>query len=154
MIIILRPFNLLNKPPQQLQNMSEFITPKKVMIIEDNQLNQKIADMIVKQLGHDTIQVFEGKRAVEITRQEKPDLIILDIKLPDGSGIDICKEIKANPELKHIPVIVVTALSSDDDKKNIVAESGCDNYIAKPFFPDLFAQTIGRYIPVKSIDWS
>jgi len=134
--------------------MSEFIQPRKVMIIEDNQLNQKIADMIIKQLGHDTVQVFEGKKAVEMVRQEKPDLIILDIKLLDISGVDICKEIKADAELKNIPVIVVTALSSDEDKKNIVAESGCDNYIAKPFFPDLFAQTIGRYIPIKSIDWS
>ena len=134
--------------------MSEFIPPRKVMIIEDNQLNQKIADMIVKQLGHDTVQVFDGNGAVAIVRQEKPDLIILDIKLQEVSGIDICKEIKADPELKKIPVIVVTALSSDEDKKNIVSESGCDNYIAKPFFPDLFAQTIGRYIPVKSIDWS
>ncbi len=134
--------------------MSEFIEPRKVMIIEDNQLNQKIADMIVKQLGHDTLQVFDGTNVVEKVRQEKPDLIILDIKLADVSGIDICKEIKADKELKDIPVIVVTALSSEEDKKNIVAESGCDNYIAKPFFPDLFAQTIGRYIPVKSIDWS
>ncbi len=134
--------------------MSEFIQPRKVMIIEDNQLNQKIADMIIKQLGHDTVQVFEGIKAVEMVRQEKPDLIILDIKLVDISGVDICKEIKADAELKNIPVIVVTALSSDEDKKNIVAESGCDNYIAKPFFPDLFAQTIGRYIPIKSIDWS
>jgi two-component system cell cycle response regulator DivK len=134
--------------------MSEFIEPRKVMIIEDNQLNQKIADMIIKQLGHDTIQVLEGKKAVEMVKQEKPDLIILDIKLVDISGIDICKEIKSDAQLKNIPVIVVTALSSDEDKKNIVAESGCDNYIAKPFFPDLFAKTIGRYIPIKSIDWS
>jgi two-component system, cell cycle response regulator DivK len=134
--------------------MSEFIQPRKVMIIEDNQLNQKIADMIIKQLGHDTVQVFEGIKAVEMVRQEKPDLIILDIKLVDISGVDICKEIKADAELKNIPVIVVTALSGDEDKKNIIAESGCDNYIAKPFFPDLFAQTIGRYIPIKSIDWS
>lgn len=134
--------------------MSEYIEPRKVMIIEDNQLNQKIADMIIKQLGHNTVQVFDGNNAVEMVRKEKPDLIILDIKLQQISGIDVCKEIKADPELKKIPVIVVTALSSDEDKKNIVAESGCDNYIAKPFFPDLFAQTLGRYIPIKSIDWS
>ncbi len=133
--------------------MSEQIEAKKVMIIEDNQLNQKIADMIIKQLGHKTIQVYEGKRAVEIAKQEKPDLVILDIKLPDSSGIDVCKAIKSDPELKNIPVIVITALSSDEDKKQIVLESGCDNYIAKPFLPHMFAQTIGRYIQIKSVDW-
>ena len=134
--------------------MSEAIIPKKVMIIEDNQLNQRIADMIIKQLGHDTVQVFEGKKAFEIAKQEKPDLVILDIKMPDISGVEICKSLKADDELKNVPVIVVTSLSSDEDKEQIVKETGCDNYIAKPFFPDLFATTIGRYIPIKSIDWS
>jgi len=133
--------------------MSEQIEPKKVMIIEDNQLNQKIADMIIKQLGHDTIQVYEGKGAIEIVKKEKPSLVILDIKLPDSSGIDICKAMKSDPELKHIPVIVITALSSEEDKKQIVSESGCDNYIAKPFMPHMFAQAIGRYIQIKSVDW-
>ncbi len=133
--------------------MSEQIDPKKVMIIEDNQLNQKIADMIVKQLGHDTVQVYEGKKAIEIAKQEKPALVILDIKLPDASGIDICKAIKADADLKHIPVIVITALSSEEDRKQIVAESGCDNYIAKPFLPHMFAEAIGRYIQIRSVDW-
>ena len=134
--------------------MSDYISPKKVMIVEDNQINQKISDMIIKQLGHDTIQVFEGKKAIEIARKEKPDLVILDIKLLDISGIEICQQMKKDPELQKIPVIVVTSLSSDEDKKQILAESGCDNYIAKPFFPDVFAQTIGRYIHIKTIDWS
>ncbi len=133
--------------------MSEQIEPKKVMIIEDNQLNQKIADMIIKQLGHYTVQVYEGKKAVEIAKQEKPSLIILDIILPDISGIDVCKEFKIDPELKNIPIIVITSLSSDEDKQKIVSESGCDNYIAKPFLPHMFAEAIGRYIHIKSVDW-
>lgn len=133
--------------------MSEQIDPKKVMIIEDNQLNQKIADMIIKQLGHDTVQVYEGKKAIEIVKQEMPSLVILDIKLPDASGVDICRSIKQDPELKDIPVIVITALSSDEDRKQIVAESGCDHYIAKPFLPHMFAEAIGRFIQIRSVDW-
>ncbi|MFT6332458.1 MAG: two-component system cell cycle response regulator DivK [Lentimonas sp.] len=133
--------------------MSDEIEPKNVMIIEDNQLNQKIADMIIKQLGHDTIQVYEGIKAIETAKKEKPVLIILDIKLPDISGIDICKELKADEELRKIPVIVVTALSSAEEKRHIIAESGCDNYIAKPFLPHMFADAIGRYIPVRQVDW-
>ena len=134
--------------------MSDYIEPKQVMIIEDNKLNQEIADTIIKQLGHETIQIFEGRGAVEKVKKEKPDLIILDIKLPEEiSGIDICKELKEDKKLKKIPVIVVTALSSDEDRQKIVSESGCDDYIAKPFFPDLFARTIGKYIQIKSIDW-
>jgi two-component system cell cycle response regulator DivK len=124
------------------------------MIIEDSKLNQEIANTIITKLGHNTIQLFEGKDAVAIIRSEKPDLIILDIKLPDSSGIDICRELKADPELNKIAVIVVTSLCTSDDKKRVVEQSGCDNYIAKPFFPDLFANTIGQYIPIKKIDWN
>ncbi len=133
--------------------MSEKVKIKKVMIIEDNPLNQKIADIILRQLGHETFQVYESKDIIEITKREKPHLIILDIELPDGSGIDICKDMKKDPELKHIPVVVVTILSSEEDRKRIFAESGCDNYIAKPFMPHVFAGVIGKYIQVKSIDW-
>jgi len=134
--------------------MSETIEPKKVMIIEDNEVNQKISDMIIKKLGHNTIQVFDGKGAIKTIRQEKPHLIILDIQLPENcSGIDICKEIKGDPELKHIPVIVVTALHGDEDKKQITAESGCDEYIAKPFLPNVFIDAISQFIEVNSVDW-
>ncbi|MCE3255645.1 MAG: two component response regulator [Rickettsiaceae bacterium] len=132
--------------------MTDNIEPKKIMVIEDNKLNQKIAAMIIKQLGHDVIQIFESKTAVEAIEKERPDLIILDILMPEVSGVDICRNIKSNNELKHIPVIVVTSLSSEEDKKHI-SESGCDNYIAKPFLPHIFAQSVAKYIPVKTVDW-
>ncbi len=134
--------------------MSEYTTSKKVMIIEDNLLNQKITASIIKALGHEAIQVFEGTKALEAIKQEKPDLIILDIIFPDISGIEICQKVKLDKELKDIPVIVVTSLSTDEDKKQILKESGCDSYIAKPFTAELFVQTVASYIAVKHIDWS
>jgi len=134
--------------------MSAFINPRKIMVIEDNKLNQEIANTIINHLGHNTIQLLEGKDAIAKIRAEKPDLIILDVLLPDASGIDICKALKADPELKKIAVIIITALSTDEDQKRIVAQSGCEDYIAKPFFPDLFAKTIGKYIPIKTTNLS
>ena len=75
-----------------------------------------------------------------------------------GNGIDnmidIAKQMKEDDNLKNIPIIVVTALATEDDKKKIIAESGCDNYIAKPFLPNDFANAIGRYIQIKSVDWT
>ena len=131
----------------------EHIRSKKVMIIEDNEINQEMSKRIIEQLGHNVVQLFEGKNAIEQIRAEKPNLIILDIMLPDASGIDICKELKSDPELKKIFVIVVTSLTSNEDKKRIVAESGCNNYIVKPLIPSVFANAIGRYIHVRTIDW-
>jgi two-component system cell cycle response regulator DivK len=134
--------------------MSEKILPRKIMVIEDNQLNQKIANMIIEQIGHDSIQVFDGEKAVEITKKEKPDLIILDIQLGDISGIDVAKEIRSYKELKSIPIIVVTVLGTEEEKKQIIKDSGCNDYIAKPFLPNVFVDAIAKYIPVKSIDWA
>ena len=124
------------------------------MIIEDNLLNQKITASVIKALGHEAIQIFEGTKALEAIKQEKPDLIILDIIFPDISGIEICAKVKLDAELKDIPVIVVTSLSADEDKKRILKESGCNSYIAKPFTAELFVKIIASYIPVKHLDWS
>ena len=131
---------------------SEYICTKRVMIIEDNEISQELAKRIIEQLGHTVLQLFEGKNAVEKIRELKPDLIILDIMLPDASGIEICRKLKDDPELKKIFVIIVTALGSDEDKKRIVAESGCNNYIIKPIIPRLFAAAIGRYVHIRDVD--
>lgn len=134
--------------------MSEKILPRKIMVIEDNQLNQKIANMIIEQIGHNTIQVFDGAKAVETAKAEKPDLIILDIQLGDISGIDVAKEIRSIDSLKNVPIIVVTVLGTEEEKKQIIKDSGCNDYIAKPFLPNVFVDAIAKYIPVKSIEWA
>jgi two-component system cell cycle response regulator DivK len=133
--------------------MSKEVVQKKIMIVEDNQLNQKIANMIIKHIGHKSIQVLDGAKAIETAKIEKPQLVILDINLGEISGIDIAKEMKADDELKDIPIVVVTALNSDEDRHRIMAESCCDDYIAKPFLPNIFVEAISRYMEVKRVEW-
>jgi len=123
------------------------------MIVEDNQVNQKIAAMIVESLGHKPIQIYDGNDAIEAAQKHRPDLIILDIQLPNISGVEICKILKSDDKLHKIPVIVVTILSSEEDRKRITNESKCDDYIAKPFFPKNFSEAIGKFIRVKQVDW-
>lgn len=134
--------------------MSEKILPRKIMVIEDNQLNQKIAGMIIEQIGHTAIQVFDGTKAVAAVKKEKPDLIILDIQLGDVSGIDVARGVRCVEELKDIPIIVVTVLGTEDEKRQIIKNSGCNDYISKPFLPNVFVDAIAKYIPVKSIEWA
>lgn len=129
------------------------MTPQKIMVIEDNKVNQRIANMIIEQIGHKAIQVFDGEKAVEIVKQEKPALIILDIQLGDISGIDIAKDIKKIDDLKNIPIIVVTALDTEEEKKHIIQDSGCNDYIAKPFMPNVFVEAISKFLPVLPVDW-
>ena len=132
--------------------MSVVTELKKIMIIEDNPLNQKIASMIMDRMGHEVIQIFDGKGAYDIVKREKPQLVILDVMIPNISGIDICRAIKDDPELKRIPVIIVTAMSNSGDEVRITSESGCDDYLSKPFLPQILASTINKYIKSEPAD--
>ena len=129
------------------------MTPRKVMVIEDNKVNQRIAKMITEQIGHKCIQVLDGTKAVEACKADKPDLIILDIQLGDVSGIDVAKDIRKLDDLKEVPIIVVTSMDAEEEKKQIIKESGCNHYIAKPFMPNHFVEAIAKFIPVLKVDW-
>ena len=113
---------------------------KTVLIVEDNELNMKLFNDLLEAHGYRVLQTRDGLTALEIARQHMPDLIIMDIQLPGIDGYEVTRRIKANPALRHIPVIAVTsyALSGDDVK---ALEAGCDAYVTKPFDP---AELLGK----------
>ena len=129
----------------------ESFVKKTVMIVEDNPVNQKVMQKIVKIIGHDWISITDGHEAFEQVKLNKPDVILMDIQLIDISGIDITRQIKSDPKLRHTPVIVVTASATADDQERIVRESGCDDYLSKPFLPKELSEKISNYIEVKDI---
>ncbi|HYC64999.1 MAG TPA: response regulator [Reyranellaceae bacterium] len=107
---------------------------KKVLIVEDNELNMKLFHDLLEAQGYETLETREGLAALSLAREHKPDLILMDIQMPVMDGYEATRQIKANPELKSIPVIAVTsyALSGDEQKTR---DAGCDGYIAKPYSP-------------------
>lgn len=121
------------------------VTRKKVLIVEDNELNMKLFHDLLMAKGHATIQTREGSSAIDLARQHKPDLILMDIQLPGISGIDVTKQLKADPELRHIPVIAVTAFAMRKDEERIRG-GGCDAYITKPITVAGFFETVGRFL--------
>ena len=122
---------------------------KKILIIEDNMLNRKLMEMVVGKSGHKAISLSCGNHAIETIREERPDLIFLDIKLNEISGVEIGKKIKSDPELKSIPIIVITAFIAEVEKRNISRETQCDHYLTKPFLPDTLINIISEYFPIK-----
>lgn len=118
---------------------------KKVLIVEDNDLNLKLFRDLLEAHHMTVVETREGKLAVETALREKPDLIIMDIQLPGVSGLDIIREMKALPELKHTPIIAVTAFALRDDEENILS-SGCEAYIAKPISIGPFLNTVEKYL--------
>ena len=118
---------------------------KKVLIVEDNELNMKLFHDLLEAHGIETVQTREGKRAFDMALEHKPDLVIMDIQLPEISGLDITRRLKEHSELKSIPVIAVTAFAMKGDEQKI-REGGCEDYISKPISVARFVEVVKKHL--------
>ncbi|MCD8563328.1 MAG: response regulator [Alphaproteobacteria bacterium] len=119
--------------------------PKKILIVEDNELNMKLFHDLLEAHGIDTVETRDGRNVLELARTEKPDLILMDIQLPEISGLDVTKSLKADEDLKSIPVIAVTAFAMKGDEQKI-REGGCEDYISKPISITHFLETVRKHL--------
>ena len=118
---------------------------KCVLIVEDNELNMKLFNDLLESSGYRTLQTGDGSRVLDIAREDRPDLILMDIQLPEISGLEVTKLLKADESLRDIPVIAVTAFAMKGDEERIRA-GGCEEYISKPISVSDFLETIGSYL--------
>ncbi len=118
---------------------------KTVLVVEDNELNMKLFHDLLEAHGIGTIETRNGKDVLELARKSKPDLILMDIQLPEVSGLDVTRWLKGDNELKHIPVIAVTAFAMKGDEQKI-REGGCEDYISKPISVGHFIDVIRKYL--------
>ena len=117
----------------------------KVMIVEDTELNMKLFHDLLESRGYDIIETRDGMEALKMARSERPDLILMDIQLPEVSGLEVTKWIKEDDDLKAIPIIAVTAFAMKGDEEKI-REGGCEAYIAKPISVTNFLETVARFL--------
>ena len=118
---------------------------KTILIVEDNDLNMKLFNDLLQAHGYNTIQTKDGREVVKLAQENRPDLILMDIQLPEISGLEVTKVIKADDELKNIPVIAVTAFAMKGDEEKI-REGGCEGYIAKPISVPNFLETVAKFL--------
>jgi two-component system, cell cycle response regulator DivK len=118
---------------------------KKVLVVEDNELNMKLFNDLLEAHGYKVVQTRDGLTALDMAREHKPDLILMDIQLPEVSGIEVTKWLKEDDTLKSIPVIAVTAFAMKGDEQKI-REGGCEAYISKPISVMSFLQTIDKFL--------
>ena len=121
------------------------VMQKKGLIVEENELNMKLFHDLLDSQGYETLQTREGLQALALARQYRPDLILMDIQLPEVSGLVVTKWLKEDDELQAIPVIAVTAFAMKGDEERIL-QGGCEGYISKPISVPHFLETIARYI--------
>ena len=120
---------------------------KTVLIVEDNELNMKLFSDLLEAHGYATLKTANGLEALDIARAHKPDLILMDIQLPEVSGLDVTRWIKEDDALKSIPVIAVTAFAMKGDEERI-REGGCEAYLSKPISIGKFLETVRTYLEV------
>jgi len=121
------------------------VMTKTVLIVEDNELNMKLFNDLLEAHGYATLQAREGMIALELAREHRPDLILMDIQLPEVSGLEVTKWLKEDEELSSIPVIAVTAFAMKGDEEKI-REGGCEAYIAKPISVASFLETVRSFL--------
>jgi two-component system cell cycle response regulator DivK len=120
-------------------------TGKTVLIVEDNELNTKLFRDLLLSRGHRVVETREGKEALNLARSEKPNLILMDIQLPEISGFELIKLITQDATISSIPVVAVTAFAMKGDEEKI-RQSGCDDYLAKPISVSSFLQKVQSYL--------
>lgn len=118
---------------------------KKVLIVEDNELNMKLFEDLLGAHGYDTIKTRDGGQVLDIARSQMPDLIIMDIQLPEVSGLEVTQWLKADNDLRAIPVIAVTAFAMKGDEEKI-RQGGCEDYVSKPISIIDFMQVVQKHL--------
>jgi two-component system cell cycle response regulator DivK len=118
---------------------------KSVLIVEDNELNMKLFHDLLEAHGYNTLQTRTGIEALQLAREHHPDLILMDIQLPEVSGLEVTKWIKEDDEISSIPVIAVTAFAMKGDEERI-RQGGCEAYISKPISVAKFLETVRAYL--------
>jgi two-component system cell cycle response regulator DivK len=118
---------------------------KTVLVVEDNELNMKLFHDLLEASGYNILQTRNGLEAIDIARAHRPDLILMDIQLPEVSGLEVTKWIKEDDDLRAIPVIAVTAFAMKGDEERI-RQGGCEAYLSKPISVSTFLQTVKSYL--------
>ncbi|HZP18728.1 MAG TPA: response regulator [Bauldia sp.] len=118
---------------------------KTVLVVEDNELNMKLFHDLLEASGYNIVQTRNGLEAIDLARTHRPDLILMDIQLPEISGLEVTKWIKEDDDLRAIPVIAVTAFAMKGDEERI-RQGGCEAYLSKPISVSKFIETVKTFL--------
>ena len=121
---------------------------KTVLIVEDNELNMKLFNDLLEANGRATLRTKSGVEALKLAREHKPDLILMDIQLPEVSGLEVTRWLKEDAELRHIPVVAITAFAMKGDEEKIL-QGGCEAYLSKPISVAKFLETVNAFLADK-----
>ena len=120
--------------------------PKKILVVDDEPDILTVVVFRLKKLGHQVLSAINGKDALALIKAEKPDLIVLDYKLPDMNGIDIGRAVRADPAVRNTPIILLSASSGKDLTVEAYKNAAINEYIRKPFDPEELLACVKKYL--------
>jgi two-component system cell cycle response regulator DivK len=129
----------------RLRNSGAGAMSKTVLIVEDNELNMKLFHDLLEAHGYQIVATRNGIEALDLARKHQPDLVLMDIQLPEVSGLEVTKWLKDDPQLKAIPVVAITAFAMKGDEVRI-REGGCEAYLSKPISVGKFVETVRHFL--------
>ena len=104
---------------------------RRILIVEDNPLHTRLIEMTLRAKNYTLLKATDGEEALDIATRERPDLILMDLNLPEMTGFEVIKKLRENPAFSHTPIIAITAYAMKEDRERLI-ESGCDTYLTKP----------------------
>ena len=122
-----------------------FMAGAKILLVDDTRLNRELAKDLLERKGYQVLEAVCGKEGIEKARQNKPDIILLDIELPDMNGLEVIKVIKKDPEINPIPVVAFTGYNQHEEQENFLA-AGFAGFISKPFDIQAFPQMVAKFL--------
>jgi two-component system cell cycle response regulator DivK len=120
------------------------MTSPKILVVEDNERNMKLFCDLLEASGYRTLEATTGERAVELALEHRPDLVLMDIQLPDIDGIEALRRLRADERFSAAPVLALTAQAMEGDRERFLA-AGFDGYLSKPVDVTDFVATVRRY---------
>jgi two-component system cell cycle response regulator DivK len=121
-------------------------TARTILYVEDNEYNRKIVRQLLSRTSYRLIEAVDGEAGVALAKSEKPDLILMDVQLPKMSGLDATKALRADPETKDIPIVVITSFAMSGDRERATA-AGASGYLAKPYSPRELLALLRQFLP-------
>ena len=118
---------------------------KRILVVEDTANNRRILNDLLTNAGFEVVEAVDGEKGVAMAAECKPDLILMDIQLPLVDGYEATRRIKANPDMRSVPIIAVTSYALSGDEAKAIA-AGCDGYFAKPFSPRVILAKIREFL--------
>lgn len=133
-----------SRPPPEDAD-AQIAPRRRILIVEDHPLNLKLLRDLLEAHGYETLETGDGLEALNLARQSRPDLILMDLQLPDISGLEVTRWLRREPGTKNTPIIAVTAFAMREDEKKAL-DSGCNAYIAKPISIRRVLETIAAFL--------